>query len=178
MIHPPSSSLPLEKHGRPPQMEDLPHLPVTHRQLAFWEQPLVFDPERFEPSRAAGRHCFAYFPFGGGPRLCIGNQFALVEAQLILATILSQYQFRLLPGATVVPEPKDRETLSASQAERTRSTFRKAPQRSRHTITSRPRANGAVKEHRPFALGSPALFSRKRGCFVVHVQLKAVEYLL
>jgi cytochrome P450 len=54
---------------------------------------------------AAERHRFAYFPFGGGPRLCIGNQFALAEAQLILATILSRYQLRLLPGALVVPEP-------------------------------------------------------------------------
>lgn len=78
---------------------------VTHRHPDFWERPLVFDPERFAPERAAGRHRFASFPFGGGPRLCIGNQFALTEAQLILATILSRYQFRLLPGAKVVPEP-------------------------------------------------------------------------
>ncbi len=73
---------------------------TTHRHPAFWERPDVFDPERFAPSRAAGRHRFAYFPFGGGPRLCIGNQFALTEAQLILATILPRYQLRLLPGPT------------------------------------------------------------------------------
>jgi enediyne biosynthesis protein E7 len=78
---------------------------TTHRHPDFWEQPDVFDPERFAPSRSDGRHRFAYFPFGGGPRLCIGNQFALTEAQLILATILPRYQFRLLPGANVVPEP-------------------------------------------------------------------------
>ena len=78
---------------------------TTHRHPDFWERPDVFDPERFEPSRAAGRHRFAYFPFGGGPRVCIGNQFALTEAQLILATILPRYQFRLLPEANVVPEP-------------------------------------------------------------------------
>ncbi|TMD25828.1 MAG: cytochrome P450, partial [Chloroflexi bacterium] len=48
---------------------------TTHRHPDFWERPDVFDPERFEPSRAAGRHRFAYFPFGGGPRVCIGNQF-------------------------------------------------------------------------------------------------------
>ncbi len=78
---------------------------ATHRHPDFWERPDVFDPERFEPVRAAQRHRFAYFPFGGGPRLCIGNQFALTEAHLILATILSQYQFRLLPGTNVVPEP-------------------------------------------------------------------------
>ncbi len=78
---------------------------TTHRHPDFWERPDVFDPERFEPERSAGRHRFAYFPFGGGPRVCIGNQFALTEAQLILATILPRYQFRLLPGANVVPEP-------------------------------------------------------------------------
>lgn len=78
---------------------------TTHRHPDFWEQPDAFDPERFEPERVAERHRFAYFPFGGGPRVCIGNQFALTEAQLILATILPCYQFRLLPGAKVVPEP-------------------------------------------------------------------------
>ena len=78
---------------------------MTHRHPAFWERPDVFDPERFAPERVVGRHRFAYFPFGGGPRLCIGNQFALTEAQLILATILPRYQLRLLPGASVVPEP-------------------------------------------------------------------------
>jgi len=78
---------------------------ATHRHPDFWEQPDVFDPERFAPERATGRHRFAYIPFGGGPRVCIGNQFALTEAQLILATILPRYQFRLLPGANVTPEP-------------------------------------------------------------------------
>ena len=70
-----------------------------------WKQPDEFDPERFSTGREAERPRFAYFPFGGGPRLCIGNQFALYEAQLILATILSRYQLRLLPGRVVVPEP-------------------------------------------------------------------------
>ena len=78
---------------------------TTQRHPDFWEQPDVFDPERFSPERSAGRHRFAYFPFGGGPRICIGNQFALTEAQLILASVLPHYQFRLLPRAEVVPEP-------------------------------------------------------------------------
>ncbi|GHO81015.1 hypothetical protein KSD_87860 [Ktedonobacter sp. SOSP1-85] len=78
---------------------------TTHRHPDFWEQPDVFDPERFSPECSAGRHRFAYFPFGGGPRVCIGNQFALTEALLILATILSRYQLRLLPETNVVPEP-------------------------------------------------------------------------
>jgi enediyne biosynthesis protein E7 len=78
---------------------------TTHRHPDFWERPDIFDPERFAPERAAGRHRFAYFPFGGGPRVCIGNQFALTEAQLILATVLSRCQLRLLPGVALVPEP-------------------------------------------------------------------------
>ncbi len=78
---------------------------VTHRHPAFWERPGEFDPERFSDARSAGRHRFAYFPFGGGPRLCLGNQFALSEAQLILATILLRYQLRLVPGTIVTPEP-------------------------------------------------------------------------
>ncbi|WP_201375264.1 cytochrome P450 [Ktedonobacter robiniae] len=78
---------------------------MTHRHPDFWERPDVFDPERFSPECSAGRHRFAYFPFGGGPRVCIGNQFALTEALLILATILSRYQLRLLPETNVVPEP-------------------------------------------------------------------------
>ncbi len=78
---------------------------VTHRHPAFWERPDAFDPERFSAKLSAGHHRFAYFPFGGGPRLCLGNQFALSEAQLILATILPRYQLRLLPGTAVIPEP-------------------------------------------------------------------------
>lgn len=78
---------------------------VTHQHPDFWEKPAVFDPERFSPERSNGRHRFAYIPFGGGPRGCIGNQFALTEAQLILATMLPRMHFRLLPGATIPPEP-------------------------------------------------------------------------
>jgi cytochrome P450 len=77
---------------------------TTHRHPAFWENPGVFDPERFHPERAAGRPHFAYFPFGGGPRQCIGNQFALMEAQLILATVAQQYRLRLVSGHKVEPE--------------------------------------------------------------------------
>jgi cytochrome P450 len=77
---------------------------TTHRHPAFWENPGVFDPERFSPERAADRPHFAYFPFGGGPRQCIGNQFALMEAQLILATIAQRYRLRPVAGHKVVPE--------------------------------------------------------------------------
>ena len=77
---------------------------TTHRHPAFWENPNVFDPERFSPERAAGRLHFAYFPFGGGPRQCIGNTFALMEAQLILATVAQRYTLRLVSDHKVEPE--------------------------------------------------------------------------
>jgi cytochrome P450 len=77
---------------------------TTHRHPAFWEDPDMFDPERFLPERAAGRPHFAYFPFGGGPRQCIGNQFAMMEAQLILATVAQRYRLRLVSGHRVEPE--------------------------------------------------------------------------
>ena len=78
---------------------------VTHRHPEFWEDPERFDPERFTPERSAGRPHFAYFPFGGGPRQCIGNNFALMEAQLILATVAQHFRLRVVPGFPVVPHP-------------------------------------------------------------------------
>jgi cytochrome P450 len=77
---------------------------ITHRHPAFWENPEVFDPERFIPKHSADRPHFAYFPFGGGPRMCIGNNFALMEMQLILATVAQRYTLRLVPGHPVEPE--------------------------------------------------------------------------
>ena len=78
---------------------------MTHRHPAFWERPDEFDPERFSSEQAAQRPRFAYFPFGGGPHLCIGNQFALSEAQLILATILSHYHLQPIPDTVITPDP-------------------------------------------------------------------------
>ena len=78
---------------------------VTHRHPDFWEQPEEFDPERFTPERSAGRPKYAYFPFSGGPRQCIGTNFATMEAKLILATIAQRYRLSLFPGHPVEPEP-------------------------------------------------------------------------
>jgi cytochrome P450 len=78
---------------------------VLHRLPAFWENPEAFDPERFSPERAAERPKFTYLPFGAGPRQCIGNQFALIEAQLVVATIAQRYRLHLAPGHTVDPWP-------------------------------------------------------------------------
>jgi cytochrome P450 len=78
---------------------------VTHRNPRFWANPGAFDPERFYPASARDRPAYAYFPFGGGPRKCIGNGFAMMEAQLVLATLAQRYRLRLLPGQLMEPEP-------------------------------------------------------------------------
>jgi cytochrome P450 len=78
---------------------------VTHRHPEFWPNPEGFDPERFTPDQIANRPKFAYFPFGGGPRLCIGREFALMEAHLIIAQIAQRYRLHLVPGHVVDPEP-------------------------------------------------------------------------
>ncbi len=78
---------------------------LMHHHPDFWNNPEGFDPERFNPENSANRPPYAYFPFGGGPRLCIGRDFALAEAQLVLATIASRLQLNLIPGKTVVPDP-------------------------------------------------------------------------
>jgi cytochrome P450 len=74
---------------------------VTHRDPTLWENPEGFDPGRFAPERSAGRPHYAYFPFGGGPRQCIGEGFALMEATLVLALLAQRYELHLVPGRRV-----------------------------------------------------------------------------
>ena len=76
---------------------------VTHRSPNIWPEPERFDPERFAPAAVAARHRFAYLPFGGGPRICIGSSFAMAEAQVIVAAIAQRYRVRLAPGHVVEP---------------------------------------------------------------------------
>jgi cytochrome P450 len=83
----------------------------VHRSERFWDDPEQFDPERFSPERRADRPRFAYFPFGGGPRHCIGKHLAMLEAQLILATVVGDYSLdfegetplELMPSLTIHP---------------------------------------------------------------------------
>ena len=63
---------------------------AMHRDPELWEDPLTFDPDRFSPQRSKGRSRWQYLPFGGGPRSCIGDHFAMLEATLALATIVRQ----------------------------------------------------------------------------------------
>jgi cytochrome P450 len=78
---------------------------LMHRNPAYWPNPDCFDPERFAPGHEADRPRYAYFPFGGGPRLCIGEPFAWMEGQLLLASLAQNWRFRLAPGAVIEPEP-------------------------------------------------------------------------
>lgn len=86
---------------------------VVHRDPRFFEQPETFDPDRWANGRAKHLPRYAYFPFGGGQRICIGASFAMMEAVIILATIAQRYRLTLEPGQVVVPHvaitlrPKD-----------------------------------------------------------------------
>ncbi|WP_435971325.1 cytochrome P450 [Streptomyces sp. Qhu_M48] len=66
---------------------------VTHRHPAYWEDAERFDPERFTPEAEAARPRYAWFPFGGGPRACIGQHFSMLESVIALAMILQRYDF-------------------------------------------------------------------------------------
>lgn len=76
---------------------------AMHHAEHVWPAPERFDPDRFSPEQEASRHRYAYLPFGAGPRICLGNHFAYMEAQLALAVLLSHYDFELL--GEDVPEP-------------------------------------------------------------------------
>lgn len=78
---------------------------VLHRHPGHWENPEGFDPDRFLPERSQKRPRYAYLPFGGGPRTCIGNHFAMMEAQIILAMVLREHRIELDPSHPVVLDP-------------------------------------------------------------------------
>jgi len=77
---------------------------VIHRMPDLWDDPERFDPERFSPENEKQIPRYAYLPFGGGARVCIGNSFALMEGHLVLATLLQRYKLELVQK-TVEPEP-------------------------------------------------------------------------
>ncbi|GHG66430.1 cytochrome P450 [Comamonas sp. JC664] len=78
---------------------------VTHRDPAYWEDPLVFDPDRFLPARSEGRPRYAHFPFGGGRMKCIGVGMAMMEAQILFTELLSRFRVELSPWRPVELEP-------------------------------------------------------------------------
>lgn len=76
---------------------------TVHHDPRWWSDPERFDPLRFSEANESSIPKYAYLPFGGGPRICIGNHFSLMEAQILLAMIVSQYQLRHTPDAKIVP---------------------------------------------------------------------------
>ncbi len=78
---------------------------LTHRYEAFWPEPKRFDPDRFLPENQAGRPKFAHFPFGGGPRICIGAGMALFELPLLIAVMAQRFRITRVDPAPSVLEP-------------------------------------------------------------------------
>jgi cytochrome P450 len=106
-LYPPVPSIPRETtqplelggYTLPEEATVAPMQWTIHRDDRFWEDPLAFRPDRFAGDD--DRPQFVYFPFGGGPRRCIGQQFAIVEAKLILATLARQYHLELVSESDV-----------------------------------------------------------------------------
>jgi cytochrome P450 len=78
---------------------------TIHRHPKLWREPLRFDPSRFLEETDGARHKYAYFPFLGGPRKCIGDQLAILEAKIILTKALQRARFARVPGHEVIPDP-------------------------------------------------------------------------
>jgi cytochrome P450 len=79
---------------------------VMHRHPRYYPDPERFDPLRFTPEAKQDRPKFAYFPFGGGSRVCIGERFAWMEGVLVMATIAQRWRFNLVPGQIIEPHPQ------------------------------------------------------------------------
>jgi cytochrome P450 len=101
--------------GRQMRPNDTVFLPIwaLHRHEMLWDRPDAFEPERFfDPANGSRRDRYQYLPFGAGPRVCVGANFAMMQAQIILATVIQRFAFRpSLPAPhpvmtmTVRPEP-------------------------------------------------------------------------
>jgi cytochrome P450 len=116
---------------------------VVHRDPRFWDRPETFDPDRWAPDPLKDLPRFAYFPFGGGPHLCIGAGFATVEATLLLAAIARRFRLELDPRAVVEPLPqitlRPRHGLPMTVRERTRARTRPVTVAGRLAATQEPR---------------------------------------
>ncbi len=83
----------------------IPYIYGTHRNPAHWQDVESFDPRRFEPERCKERHAFAYIPFGGGPRICIGNNMAITQMLMIIVAFVRKYDFTLTKDGPVAIQP-------------------------------------------------------------------------
>lgn len=91
---------------------------VVQRHPGYWQEPDAFKPERFVAGGDPSRPRFAYFPFGGGPRICIGQHFGLLEAAIVVARLLTRFRVELAAGLEISPESSftlrpDRPVLAA-----------------------------------------------------------------
>jgi cytochrome P450 len=84
----------------------MPYIYGTHRNSEHWEDVETFDPRRFEPDRARARHPFAFVPFGGGPRICIGNNMAILQMLLIVVALVQKYDFTLTRPEEIGFQPR------------------------------------------------------------------------
>jgi cytochrome P450 len=91
--------------GRQIQPNDVLFLPIyaLHRHQLWWERPNEFDPDRFSPEAVRARDRYLYLPFGAGPRVCVGANFAMMQAHIILATLVARFRFEL--GTHPLPMP-------------------------------------------------------------------------
>jgi cytochrome P450 len=104
---------------------------AMHRDPGYFPEPERFLPERFDKANTASIPDYAYLPFGGGPRVCIGNMFAMMEARLALAAIAQRFELALVPGQTVKP----RQTLTIRPATSIRMTLKqRQPARQHETM--------------------------------------------
>jgi cytochrome P450 len=102
---------PFNVGNSPAPIGSMIYIPIyaLHRHRMLWDQPDQFDPDRFAPEPSKARHRYAYLPFGGGPRICIGSAFAMMEGVALLATLLRAV--RLTSLADQPPKPRMRLTL-------------------------------------------------------------------
>ena len=116
---------------------------AVHRDAALWDDPLTFDPDRFGPGKSQGRDRWQYIPFGGGPRSCIGDHFAMLEATLALATVIRRTEIDSLeadfplavPMTTVAAAPIPARVKARSHAADPKD-HRESPSRSDHESTA------------------------------------------
>jgi cytochrome P450 len=79
---------------------------VMHRNPQYYPKPERFDPGRWTPEQKDSRPRYSYFPFGAGPRICIGERFAWMEGMLVLASIAQHWRFELVPSARIEVHPQ------------------------------------------------------------------------
>lgn len=77
----------------------------AHHARRYWQDPERFDPERFTKEEMKVRTPFTFLPFGGGPRVCIGQHYAMLQILMILSELIRRYEFELVPGQTIEPRP-------------------------------------------------------------------------